>query len=569
MYQHTIKNIHWGIALYLFASFIFVYSCKNADSSKPEIVNSPEQMDKKVKVVIAASVNNLTNYQFRLIDTTVLNQSAFVQYLYTQKNNEPFWSSRENWKALGDSLFYFILQAKRWGLFPENYHLKNLDTLRTLFMNDSLAKAGRRDARLWANADILMTDAFVQIVQDIKLGRLQNDSVMNRTDSVLSKEFVLQKINSAFESQSLFNVFTSLEPKHKKYYDLKRGIKKFLDSASFKNYTHVPVPYKNTTEHKRLLQQRLFEDGLISFNSPIADSSQFADAIKKFQKNQKLTADGKAGQETIRRLNVSDEEKFYRIAITLDRYKMLPEKMPEKYIWVNLPSFQLQLLENDSIKISSKIVVGKPYTRTPVLTSALYEMITYPKWTIPNSIIVKDILPALKRNTGYLARKGYSLINRKGEIVDPATVDWSKYRKGIPYNVVQGSGDANALGVLKFNFSNKYQVYLHDTNERYLFSRETRALSHGCVRVQQWDKLAYFIMANDSSNYKSNGSMPVNSDSLTHWLKIKEKHTISLKNKFPVFFRYFSCEGKNGTILFYDDIYGEDSLLREKYYSRK
>ena len=569
MYQHTIKNLHRGIALYLFASFIFVYSCKNADSSKPEIVNSPEQMDKKVKAVIAASVNNLTNYQFILIDTTELNQSAFIQYLYTQKNNEPFWSSRENWKALGDSLFYFILQAKRWGLFPENYHLKNLDALRTLFFNDSLAKAGRRDARLWANADILMTDAFVQIVQDIKLGRLQNDSVMKRTDSVLSKEFVLQKINSAYESQSLFNVFSSLEPKHKKYYDLKSGIKKFLDSATFKNYTHVPVPYKNTTEQKKLLQQRLFEDSLISFNSPIADSTQFADALKKFQKHQKLTADGKVGQETIRRLNASDEEKFYRIAITLDRYKMLPDKMPEKYIWVNLPSFHLQLLENDSIKISSKIVVGKPYTRTPVLTSALYEMITYPKWTIPNSIIVKDILPALKRNSGYLARKGYSLVNKKGEVVDPATVDWSKYNKGIPYNVVQGSGDANALGVLKFNFSNKYQVYLHDTNERYLFSRDSRALSHGCVRVQQWDKLAYFLMSNESSNAKSNNPMPVNSDSLTHWLKIKEKHTISLKNKFPVFFRYFSCEGKNGTIIFYDDIYGEDSLLREKYYSRK
>ena len=569
MNLHTTKPFCTGIALFLFVSAVFISSCKNADSSKSEIVNSPEQMDKKVSAIIAASVTNLINYQFILTDTTVLNQSAFVEYVYTQKKNEPLWSSRENWKALGDSLFHFIFQAKRWGLFPENYHLKNLDTLRTLFFNDSLAKADRRDARLWANADILMTDAFVQIVHDIKLGRLQNDSVMKRTDSVLSKEFVFQKINSAFESQSLFSVFSSLEPRHKKYSDLKSGIKRFLDSATFKNYTHVPVPYKNTTGHKKIVQQRLFEDSLISFNSPIADSTQFADAIKKFQKHQKLTADGKLGQETIRRLNASDEEKFYRIAITLDRYKMLPEKMPEKYIWVNLPSFQLQLIENDSIKISSKIVVGKPNTRTPVLTSALYEMITYPKWTIPNSIIVKDILPALKRNSGYLARKGYSLVNKKGEVVDPATVDWSKYSKGIPYNVVQGSGDANALGVLKFNFSNKYQVYLHDTNERYLFSRDSRALSHGCVRVQQWDKLAYFLMANDSSKSKNNNSMLINSDSLTHWLKIKEKHTISLKNKFPVFFRYFSCEGKNGTIIFYDDIYGEDSLLREKYYSRK
>jgi murein L,D-transpeptidase YcbB/YkuD len=133
---------------------------------------------------------------------------------------------------------------------------------------------------------------------------------------------------------------------------------------------------------------------------------------------------------------------------------------------------------------------------------------------------------------------------------------------------VQGSGDANALGILKFNFSNKYQVYLHDTNERYLFSRDTRALSHGCVRVQEWSKLAYFFIANDSLSYKNNQKR-IGSDSLTHWLQVKEKHTIPLKNKIPVFIRYFSCEGKNGTVIFYDDIYGEDAMLREKYYSQK
>jgi len=131
-------------------------------------------------------------------------------------------------------------------------------------------------------------------------------------------------------------------------------------------------------------------------------------------------------------LNSNDDVKFHRIAITLDRYKMLPEKMPEKYIWVNLPSYQLRIIENDSVRLSSKIVVGKPLTRTPVLTSSVYEMITYPKWTIPNSIIVKDIIPAMKRNRGYLAKKGYSLFNKKGEEVSPDSVDWSKYTKGLP-----------------------------------------------------------------------------------------------------------------------------------------
>jgi L,D-transpeptidase YcbB len=568
MNLHTTKTFFTATALLLIAGSVFISSCKNADSSKPEIVITPEQMDKKVAELISASVNNISDYQFILADSAALNQARFVQTIYGQKNNEPIWSSNENWLPRGDSLFNFIKNAKQWGLFPEDFHFKNLDTLRTIFLNDSLAKGEKRDARFWANADILLTDALVQIVTNIKLGRLQNDSVMKRSDSVLSKEFVLEKLNAIVASQSVNSVFSSLEPAHRKYHELKAGIKNFLDSASFKTYTRVPAPGKNVSDFKKLLQQRLYEDGLISFDSTAADSVQLAAAIKKFQQNQKITADGKAGAETIRRLNITDEEKFYRIAITLDRYKMLPDTMPEKYVWVNIPAYQLQLWYKDTLKIVSRIVVGKPHTRTPVLTSAVYEMITYPKWTIPNSIIVKEILPALKRNTDYLAKKGFSLFDKQGEEVDPASVDWGKYNKGIPYNVVQGSGDANALGILKFNFINKYQVYLHDTNERYLFSRDTRALSHGCVRVQEWSKLAYFFIANDSLSYKNNQKR-IGSDSLAHWLKVKEKHTIPLKNKIPVFIRYFSCEGKNGTVIFYDDIYGEDAMLREKYYSRK
>jgi len=110
---------------------------------------------------------------------------------------------------------------------------------------------------------------------------------------------------------------------------------------------------------------------------------------------------------------------------------------------------------------------------------------------------------------------------------------------------------------------------MHDTNERYLFDREFRSLSHGCVRVQQWNKMANYLLSYDSTSYKKKDSLRAVRDSVTVWLQKKEKHTISFKNRIPVYFRYFSCEGKDGTIIFYDDIYGEDALLREKYYSHK
>ena len=241
--------------------------------------------------------------------------------------------------------------------------------------------------------------------------------------------------------------------------------------------------------------------------------------------------------------------------------------MPAKYIWVNVSSYYLEMVDRDSVKFSSKVICGKPKTRTPLLTSIITELITYPQWVPPPSIVAKEILPAVKKNPGYLARKGFSLVDSKGNEVDPYTVDWSKYSKGIPYRVVQGSGDANALGIMKFVFSNKYSVYLHDTNQRYLFANAMRSLSHGCVRVQEWEKLTYYLLRNDSLN--AGGKAYTKIDSVKNWLQQKQKKTIALRNKMPVFLRNFTCEGRDGKIIFFDDVYAEDKYLREKYFASK
>ncbi len=298
------------------------------------------------------------------------------------------------------------------------------------------------------------------------------------------------------------------------------------------------------------------------------DSIALADAVKNYQKENDLTVDGKAGDGTLRVMNTTDEDRFAQIAITLDKFKQLPDNMPARYVWVNIPGFNMYLREGDSITIQSKIIIGKAVTRTPLLTSAISELITYPQWTVPTSIIAQEILPAVKKDPGYLAKKGFSIIDKEGNEVDPYTVDWSKYTKGIPYRVVQGSGDDNALGILKFNFPNKYSVYLHDTNQRYLFAREMRSLSHGCVRVEAWDKLAQKIIQYDHK-LKPDGCPSAVEDSLNSWLTQKVKKHISVKNRLPLYIRYFTAEAKNGKIRIYDDIYGDDRQLRKQFITRK
>lgn len=555
---------------FLIASVFLIYILTSCEEPKPPetvIVSTPEELDVKVTDIIRGSLDYAAENGGSIDDTIQLFNTKGVRSIYEANEFVSLWSSEEKWNAAGDSMRQFIGQVKLYGLFPEDYHYRLLDSLNNVFMQDSLAGGARRDAVLWAKADLVLTDAFIHIIKDLKLGRLAPDSITLRKDSLIPDEFYARKFIEYQQKKSLPAVLDSLEPKHAGYQALKASIRQFLDSADNKSYTIVP-PRKDTANFRFALQKRLYEGGFLSSDSVTADSVQLSIAVKHFQQQKGITVDGKVGEGTIRMLNTTDKDRFIQIAISMDRYKMLPEQMPPRYLWVNLPAYYTKLVENDSVLIHSKIICGKNVTRTPLLTSAISDMITYPQWTIPTSIIVKEVLPALKKDTNYLAKKGYSLIDKDGNLVSPATVDWSKYSKGIPYKVVQGSGDENALGILKFNFPNKYAVYLHDTNQRYLFSRDMRSLSHGCVRVQRWESLAYNIVRFDNREKYGDEPSPAE-DSLSAWLVRKEKHILPVKKRLPVYIRYFTAEGVDGKTVFYDDVYGEDKILREKYFAGK
>ncbi|HMK20412.1 MAG TPA: L,D-transpeptidase family protein [Chitinophagaceae bacterium] len=546
-------------------------SCKEKKlPDEKVIVKAPEKMDDKVKELIKSFIEYSVSENGRMEDSTVLYQLPILADLYKQKTFAPQWSSSQKWLAQGDSLLSFIENAKLYGLFPGDYHSHQLAILKKIFAADAFKDKETQDAASWARADLMLSDALVSIFHDIKLGRLPNDSITLRKDSVLSEEFISSKFNAAASGLSLNVIMSTLEPKYKGYRELKAAVSIFLDSADFNPITPIVFPNKNRDELKAAVVKRLFETGYIDSLNAQPDSMRLAGVLKKYQKNNRLTIDGKIGSQTIRMLNLSDAEKFDRIAITMDRYKMLSDSFPEKYIWVNIPSYSLKLMNRDTLILNSKVVVGKPITRTPVLTSAVSEIITYPQWTIPESIVEKEIIPGMKKDTGYLRKKGYMILNYKNEEISPDSVNWAKYEKKIPYKVIQGSGDDNALGVLKFNFPNKYSVYLHDTNQRYFFGQDIRALSHGCVRVQEWEKMAYYIMNNQvDSNVKKKKPNEITLDSMTHWLVIKEKHSIPLRKRIPVYIRYFTCEANDGLITFFEDIYEEDKKMIELLFANK
>jgi L,D-transpeptidase YcbB len=549
---------------------LFIISCNSTDGQKENTAATvPEKIDKKTSESVSETLAFALKNNGKIDDSIRLRFAAIADSFYSDEDYEKVWSDDEKWQPLADTLFNFIANAEQEGLFPKDYHFKFLKSLKNKLDNDSLNKMGPSS---WVSADLMFTDAFMHIISDLKHGRLQADSVTLSKDSALANSFFVKNLKDLLGQKDFTGLLNSLQPAHNGYWELKKGIKNFVDSMDRRTYTYVTYPYKkgdikDSTLFIKTLQKRLNESGAIGYITVLPDSADLSESIKKYQKQKGLKQDGKVSSSLVKIMNISDAEKFKRIAITLDRYKQLPAKMPEKYIWVNLPGYYLWVIDHDTVALESKVICGKPDTRTPLLNSVITDMVTYPTWTVPNSIIVKQYLPKLKNNPGYLTRIGLRLVNGKGNTVDPYNINWAKYTKGIPFRVMQGSGDNNALGIFKFNFNNPYAVYLHDTNQRYLFKNSSRALSHGCVRVQQWDKLAYYIARNDSMNLKITDTLKYNTDSIKNWIAIKEHRILEVKSKIPIFIRYFSCEGKDGKIKFYDDIYGEDKVLREKYFA--
>jgi len=547
-------------------------ACNSGEKpGEKSIVTDASQMDKQNSAYIRKAIEYAASNKGILDDSIRLRMPGIVQGYYSATGYKPAWSSTEKWLPLADSLYRFIEKAEWHGLFPADYHFPRLRSLKQQLDGDSLK---RMDAALWSRADLMLTDGFMRILHDLKQGRLQPDSLTLGKDTGLVDNFYITSLKALQDNGRFTELLNSVQPKSKDYWELKKGIRSFLDSMDHRVYTYVSFPYKRNVEKDslyfiRTLQKRLSESGCIELTGKLPDSAQMSNAIRKYQVLKKITADGKVGPELVRTLNTSDVERFKRVAITLDRYKQLPERMPDRYIWVNLPGYYLRVFDKDTIALESKIICGRLETRTPLLNSMISDMVTYPTWTVPTSIIAKSYLPRLKNNPHYLSRIGLRLVNNKGESIDPTTVNWSRYSRGIPFRVMQNSGDNNALGVIKFNFSNPYAVYLHDTNQRYLFKKGSRALSHGCVRVQEWEKLAFYIARNDSMNLGRNDTLRYTADSIRNWISKKERRRIEVKKQLPLYIRYFSCEGKNGHIVFYDDIYGEDKVLREKYFANK
>jgi L,D-transpeptidase YcbB len=538
---------------------VFSFSCgDDYDGTKPDIVNEPEQISEHVVNHIERMLDRAGNESSRINDSTVLHHFELTKAFYSSNNQNPVWSDAGRWLPIADSLVSFIDSCRVFGLFPGDYHLKNLASIRQQTEDTLRAK----DALLWTTGDLLMTDAFLSIAKDIKQGRIPVDTITGRRDSLVDRKVYVDILKQFVQGNGIYDLMHSLEPLHEGYVEIRQALPSFIDSAEFRRSTYISYPMKDSMALVDLVQRRMFElDYLVSPKEEM-DTTAFRQLISRYQKKNNLKVTGKLNQETVNKLNMTDLERFKIIALTLDKYKQIPDTMPATRVWVNIPSYWLKVFADDTVTLESRVIVGASKTPTPEIVSMIGNFVTYPQWTVPFSIIHKEMIPKIQKDINYIVKQNLMVVDRNDNVVDPKTIDWKKMsKKYFPYQIKQRQGDDNSLGVMKFNFRNKHSVYLHDTNARWLFQKSQRSLSHGCVRVQKWKELAEFLVRNDTLK------IPV--DSLNNWIARKEKRVVSGFERVPIFIRYFTCEAREGKIRFYEDIYGSDRILRERYFANK
>jgi murein L,D-transpeptidase YcbB/YkuD len=242
-----------------------------------------------------------------------------------------------------------------------------------------------------------------------------------------------------------------------------------------------------------------------------------------------------------------------QLIANLERWRWEGDELPDQSICVNVPSFMLRIYEKDSLVLQSNVIVGKPETPTPEIKSAITAFIIYPYWHVPKSI-VKEILPLIQEDTLYLSRHNYDVLNKRGEVVSASRIDWPSYsEENFPFILRQREGSENTMGIIKFIFNNNYGVYLHDTNARRMFSKKDRALSHGCIRVQKAVALAHYLVKDDD--------IYVSPEDLDQYLTLQHRLKIDLRKPIPLTLQYFTCEERDGKIIFYKDIYNKDQAL--------
>ena len=474
-----------------------------------------------------------------------------------------------------------IAKAADEGLNAKDYQVKDLKQAFS-----ELTKVSDDSARrtvLERQIDVALTGTYMKWANDYYRGIANPRDTKSTAWQVKPNKIKLNKALLTFlgERKSRYNYY-EFAPLHPEYDQLKKALAAYRAQERAGGWPTLPPTLTlkpgDTSPAVASLRKRLLNTtggseastSAVPAATPAAGTApasqaydpELVSAVKQFQQDAGLKADGIVRGETLRQLNVPIGSRIDQLILNMERWRWLPKRFEPSYLLVNIPEYTLHVIEENKEAFNMPVIVGKVLHETPVFSDKLEYVVLAPYWNVPFSIIDKELRGKLTANPNYLDRldmevvKGYG---RKAEAIDPSSVDWANVtQETFKYTLRRRPGPKNDLGDVKFIFPNSNDIYLHDTPHDELFSQSSRSFSHGCVRVAEPMKLASYLLRN----------LPEwDQQAIMDTIATRREKYITLKEKLPVYLVYFTAwADETGHPHFRDDIYGLDKKLAREYF---
>ena len=562
-----------------------ILSCFDHNSIRSGNQSIPVNDDSPMALKLESTLKSVNDSVQLAFNGKELYTSMLIKSFYTLNNNYPVWTSGMEPNRYARELMRLFAKAQYYGLDTNFYQFTELKALYFVLKEKEHPELNKKALEY----ELLMTHNCFKIMSHLHAGVLNPDNAVYGTSREKYPEKYAEKLAGFINTDRLTEGIEELQPKSYEYRRLQKGLVQFISHSKLSADTfQMPDPAKDSLlayekAHEILMALNYLKtDNSIDETFEIEleryrktgpemqasgdllflknkDQRKFMAALKEFQKDHGLSPDGKIGLNTIKALQLNNRERFEQIAVNLERLRWEKNK-PSKYVYVNIPAYKLRIIDSFNIVRTFKVVVGTPWSQTPMLNSDLEYFTTTPDWYVPHSISSKEILPKVKKDSTYLARHNYIILNK--DRIPVSQVDWSTVEtSNFNFFLQQTPGAGNAMGKIKFYFENPYTVFIHDTNEREKFNKDIRAYSHGCMRLHEPGEFASELLRLEKREI---------ADSIQTWLDNKVRKVIRFNEKIPLYVRYVTCEADHkGHIVFYPDIYEKDLTIRNQLFANK
>ncbi len=467
---------------------------------------------------------------------------------YRARAFEPIWTRSED-ADRRNALIMALERASNHGLPTNRY---DPDALRAAFMDASNPYDRGR-------AEILASQMFLQYARDVQSGILDPGEIVTEIYRELPRRNPTDLLNGLVENDA-HDFMRSLPPAHPEYLQLQREMMRLetviADGGWGGTVSGGRLELGDRGRQVVALRDRLIRMGHMNRSVTAEYDEAMQAAVQAFQLSHGLEADGVAGPGTLEEINVSAQQRLRQVVLGMERQRWLNWEDPNRgsrHVLVNIPDYHAYVIDNEEVSFTTRVVVGAtPSDRaTPEFSDRMEHMVINPSWYVPRSITVGEYLPQMQANPG---AAGHLELLQGGRAVSRANIDFTQYtRANFPFDLRQPPGTGNALGRVKFMFPNRHNIYLHDTPSRSLFARETRAFSHGCVRVHRPLELAYHLLAPQEAQPQNYFDRILGSRQETH---------VDLVSEVPVHIVYWTAfVTPEGDLNFRRDIYNRDARL--------